>query len=189
MINNFIPGTGTYGIKELSAQDSVLKELDIGTKYLDCTSAGKIALTSTSAYGTWEFDWYKGGDNNNTFFSFISNTVGGLYNGYDFSPTSTEAIRLNLRTNGSDSGKMISANSYITHSTWYRTKITRTLDGEFTVWMKGGSLGNVYVLMDVSVLGTNPVTENTQTTSKWFVIDFDVGDRIANLLIKEGVEQ
>jgi hypothetical protein len=37
--------------------------------------------------------------------------------------------------------------------------------------------------------GSNPVTDNTNKTSEYFVLDFDASDRIANIKITEGVVQ
>lgn len=37
--------------------------------------------------------------------------------------------------------------------------------------------------------GTNPVTDNTYTTSEYFVLDIDAGDRIANIKLTDGIKQ
>jgi hypothetical protein len=67
-------------------------------------------------------------------------------------------------------------------------KITRTKDGEFYVYVKGGTFGNDWTLI-VESGGSNPVTENTNTESEYFVLDFDAGDRVANITILDGVVQ
>ena len=51
-----IQGNGQYEVKELSAQDSVLKHLDKGTKYLECMVSGTVGFASDQAYGEWEFN-------------------------------------------------------------------------------------------------------------------------------------
>ncbi len=189
MINNWVPGTGTYEIKELSAQDSVLKELDIGTKYMECTSAGTIALPSDTAYGTFEFDLYRVTASETRIY-FIHSKPRVIDNGYFFRISSTELIGFYRIDSGVSQFRNFTAVGYTTPNTWYRIKITRTLDGEFTVYIKGGSFGDEYVLVDVSGgSGTNPIIDTDYTISKYFMVAIGTGDRISNILIKEGVEQ
>jgi hypothetical protein len=188
------PGTGSYEVKELAAQDAVLKHLDVGVKYLECTSAGTIAIPSKAAYGTWEWDWYKDPANHPVFVEFIgvnkniytSNTGYQIFlGGGGFG--NVDGPYLDRVTSGRFnlfSGSV----SYMPHSTWYRMKITRTKDGEFYVYVKGGTFGNDWTLI-VESGGSNPVTDNTHTASEYFVLDFDAGDRIANIKITEGVIQ
>lgn len=60
----------------------------------------------------------------------------------------------------------------------------------FAVFIKGGSFGDDWTLVSTAGgSGTNPVTDSTYTTSEYFVLDLDAGDRIANIKIKSGVEQ
>ncbi|MHA2040164.1 MAG: hypothetical protein ACW98X_27505 [Promethearchaeota archaeon] len=187
-IPNWIPGTGSYVIEELTAQDSVLKHLDIGTKYMRCTSAGTIAIQSKAAYGTWEWDMMKNlaGGVAITFFISNKNQLSGN-TGYVINFNSNEAIY--FQEYGA-TNHFITATSYIVNNVWYRVKVTRTKDGEFYAYIKGGSFGNTYVLVDVTGgSGTNPVTDTTHTTSEYLVLDFDAGDRLANLIITEGVQQ
>jgi hypothetical protein len=180
-------GTGTYEIKELAAQDSVLKHLDVGTKYLECTSAGTIAIPSKAAYGTWEFDLYKE-DASTIQVAFINNQISHVANlGYALLFFFSEQVRLNRIGITVLTG---SAASYIAPLTWYRIKITRTKDGEFYTYIEGGAFGNDFVLVDVSGgSGTNPATDQSILTSEYFSLDFDIGDRLTNLIITEGVQQ
>lgn len=61
-IKNWISGgTGSYKISELSADDSVLKHLTIGTKYLECTSNGIIKINhNTTTDADASIDYYDG---------------------------------------------------------------------------------------------------------------------------------
>lgn len=165
-----------------------------GTKYLECITAGIIATPSNTAYGTWEFDWYKGGDLNVLDIAFVNTQVGGYTSGtgYLFRFSSDEAIRIAKIANG---GVLLaSAVSYAKNNTWYRIKITRTTTGVFTVLIKGGNFTptagyNGWTLVSViDGSGTNPVTDNTYTTSNYFVLDLDALDRIANICIYDGVK-
>ena len=51
----------------------------------------------------------------------------------------------------------------------------------FAVFIKGGAFGNNYTLVSTAGgSGTNPVTDSTYTSSNYFVLDMDPGDRFAN---------
>jgi len=120
-------GTGSYKVEELAAQDSVLKDLDIGTKYLENTSAGTIALQSKQAYGEWEFDLYKSGIVQSEYINFISDRIGS-YNsslGYHIRRGLDGELFLRLANYGSPSVLFQTANSYIDINTWYRLKVAR----------------------------------------------------------------
>lgn len=97
-----------------------------GTKYLECTTAGTIAIPSKSAYGEWEFDVYKGADANEPDALIISDrTSGTAYNGYSSQINSNESVRFRRVTAGSQSSIMATANAYLANNTWYRLKISR----------------------------------------------------------------
>ena len=90
---------------------------------------------------------------------------------------------------GSVAGIMNTAASYIEINTWYRIKITRTLDGEFYFYIKGGAFGvNDWTLI-TAASGSNPVTDNIYTLSEYFIPDFVAGDRIANIITRKAVQQ
>jgi len=151
------------------------------TRSLDFSGAGTSSVASTQAYGKWEFDLYKGGDGNLEYFHLInSNTLHDSGNdGYGLTIGSLEPLLFFKSTNGSRSNLFNTADSYIDNNTWYRLKVERTGDGEFTVYIKGGSFGDDYVLVDVTGgSGTNPVTDNTYTTSAYMVADLDAGDKL-----------
>lgn len=188
----WIPGTGTYSVQELTAQDSVLKHLDVGTKYLNCDGAGTMAIPSKKAYGEWEFDLYKGGGSNTSLVYFILNKqVAITTTGYVFYIDSSEGLNLHKVGVAGNDSLWASPNVYTTIDTWYRIKIIRTFDGEFYSYIKGGVFGdNDWTLISVvGGSGSNPETDNTHIVSEYFVLDFDAGDRIANIKITEGVKQ
>jgi len=166
--------------------------LDKGTKYLECASNGTVAIPSDVAYGEWEFDVYKEADGNAIYNAFVSNTKDATYQafeGYRWYIATNERFDLQRMSIGSNSVIFGTDTLYIDLATWYRIKITRTLDGKFYLYIKGGDYGTSdWVLMSVNN-GANPVTDNTHTTSQYFVLDLDAGDRIANLEIRNLVRQ
>lgn len=200
----WVKGTGSYKIDELTSQDSVLNHLDIGTKYLENTSAGTIATQSKTAYGVWEFDLYKGADGNSLRVSPIGGNKSYPSNqGYHFYIFNTEALYFDKEA----TNLFKTANSYIANNTWYRIKVARLNSAgtfakivpsmtteypadTFAVFIKGGAFGNNWTLVNTTGgSGSNPVTNSTYTTSNYFVCYLDSGDRIGNIVIKEDVEQ
>lgn len=158
-------------------------------KYLKCTSAGTKITQSTQAYGTWEWDMKKGADGNANKCFFIADRIGASQatQGYYFVLDINEEIYF-LRTNvGSYNILLETATGYFNNNQWYHIKITRTPDGEFTVWLDGE-------LVDITGgSGTNPCTDNTYTTSQYCVLDLDgtgsADDCIANFKFTKFIEQ
>ena len=176
-------GTGSFKIGE-STEKTVH---DIGTKYMECTVAGTIGIPSEQAYGTWEFDWYKKIDAANFDINLISDSNSILYP--SFSGYLLEFGFKNVKFYRSNSGnKLFEDAASVEKETWYRTKITRTTDGETYIYIKGGSYGDQYVLMTADT-GSNPLIENTHSVSNTFLLNISAGDRIANIKITKGVTQ
>ena len=189
--------SGSFKIGEIITRDTILKHLEKGTKYLECITAGTISLPSKQAYGTWEFDWYKGGDSNVTVVYPINNNLLGFYaskNAYRLSSNASEALWLVRENGASETVGFGSNDAYISNNTWYRIKITRSTSGVFTVLIKGGSFTPIigydgWTLVSPKGAYTNPVIDNTYTTSEYFVLDIDAGDRIANIQLTNGIKQ
>ena len=183
---HYIKGTGDFEIKELSAQDSVLKELDKGKQYWECMSAGTFAELQPYAYGEWEFIIYRFDAGTTPSYAFISDSILSTGNRYRIN---INGGRIELYKDSTELFRTI--NSYIDSGVLYRIKITRTLDGEFMVYVKGGDFGiDDWTLVSVSGgAGTNPVTDNTYTESFYQVIDLDVGDRYIPGVQRKGVQQ
>lgn len=197
-VANFSNDGETYAIKDIIITEiPTLPTIINGTKYLENVSAGLIAIPSNTAYGSWEFDWYKGADANDPIFSIISDKP-KQYNqsfGYMVNPSNLESILFYKDINTGASILSSSANSYFKNNTWYRIKITRTIAGSFTLLIKGGAFTATagydgWTLVSTSGgSGTNPITEATYTTSSYFVVDLDAGDRVANIVIRDGIKQ
>jgi len=147
---------------------------------------GIAYINQDKAYGTFTFDVNKGADENTPYYEFISDVSTSFpFNGYYFVFTSDEAIRLYRRTGHNSDILFYSADSYITINTDYRIKITRSLAGVFTMYIKGGTFGwdDWTTVSTAGGSGTNPVTDNTYTTSNYLVVDLDNTDTISNLKI------
>jgi len=151
------------------------------TKYLENTVAGTLALPSNQAYGTWEFDWYKGTAGNELGVSILHYNTSYVWNAYyGFIVRNNSSVQM-LKIGGILNNTIL---SYIQNFTWYRVKITRTQVGLFNMYIKGGAFGNNWTA--TSLAGV--LTDNTYTTSNFFVIDLDAGDRFTNLVMTPGIE-
>jgi hypothetical protein len=161
--------------------------LDKGSTYLECTSEGIVAFPSTQAYGEWEFDLYKA--TQVLFYLTEDYADPGNADGYriDFAVAGS----ITLRRRNTAIVLMSSADAYMEDDTWYRCKLTRTLDGVFTLYIKGGDFGiSDWTLVDVSGgSGTNPATDNTHTKLSYIAPTANVGDRIANIIMRKAVQQ
>jgi hypothetical protein len=84
---------------------------------------------------------------------------------------------------------MYSNMNYIKNFIWYRVRITRTITGIFTVWIKGDIFSDWTLISTIGGSGTNPATDNTHTTSRYFVLDLDTNDCVADIEILPGIIQ
>jgi len=148
---------------------------------LVCSSAGIAYIPSSTAYGEWEFSVNKVGEG--SIYAFLLNSSDITGQGYRLDINSDESIRLTRWNDGASAYPFQTVASYITIDTDYRIKVTRTLDGTFTIYIKGGVFGWDSWTTIVADSGTNPVTDNTYTTFSYFLIDFNASDTISNLKI------
>ncbi len=133
----YIKGTGSFETFELSTQDAVLKELDKGKQFWQCTVAGTFAEVQPYAYGSGRFWFYKGAEGNISYYKFINDTVVDAVNGlgYTFAIGSSENVLLFRES----VILVATAAAYIENNTWYELEWDRTLDGEFTlriIWLR-----------------------------------------------------
>lgn len=167
-----------------------------GTKYLECVTAGTIAIPSNQAYGEWSFDLFKGADANDIIIPLIADRIGAyqLSNGYYLTLSSSERIGLARNTVGSAITLAFTNTSYIANNTWYRVRITRTTAGAFTVLIKGGAFTPTAgydgwtLVSTTGGIGQNPTLDNTYTTSNYICLDLDAGDRFANLSLTNSIK-
>jgi len=193
-----VPANNPSGliVSDLKLQEiAPLPTLTNGTKYLECVTSGIILVPSKQAYGSWEFDWYKALDANSFSIALNANKQTNVNANIVLIGTN-EAIYFDRYSNGAYAARNIAtAIPYILINTWYRIKITRSIAGVFTLLIKGGGFSPTagydgWTLVSVAGgSGTNPVTDNTYTTSEYFVLDIDAGDRIANIKLTDGIKQ
>jgi len=182
---------GTYTVQEMVAKDSVL-EHEAGTKYMESASSNKpIAIQSKVAHGTWYFSFY---NDNNTIRSiripFISDRIGTHAHtiGYSF-VSGVGMVGIYRSSVGGGVTVMNSSAAYVVDDTNYDIKIERTLVGVFTMWIRGGAHGPVWILANSDGGGSNPGSDNVNNTSEYFVNSSDEDSRVFNILVKNGLTQ
>lgn len=158
-------------------------------KVIECTSAGMLYTPSQQAFGTWEFSILKA-DSSNPYVSLTADKVLGSEEGDQTAVyleiTNKEAIRLR-RNNSGLASLFYTIDDYINHSTWYRLRIEKRYDGQFTVYIKGGSFTNWTLVDPTGGYGTNPETYNQITDSNYLIFELDSGDKVADIEIYNGV--
>ena len=182
-IGQFLENT-PFQFGDATARYSISTDTVFGkknTKVISCSTAGFLYMPSTQAYGEWRFDLYKALDANATNAALLSSSRSSVVTGSQtFQFDTVEEARIQQ-----DAAEVTfcSPTSYVAVATWYRIKITRSATGVFTLWIKGGAYTG-WTLMAPSGVYTNPFTDAVNTTSAYFVLDFDAGDMIANILFK-----
>jgi hypothetical protein len=144
--------------------------------YIDCIAGGQIWRRNQHAYSTHRVGLYKV-DLSLVQVLFVDEdkTISGA--GYRLEMPSTEQVNL-VQTGVTFLTR--SSVGYVAPLTRYDFIITRedsSPAGQFYTYIKGGSYTN-WQLLDSSAGGSNPVTNNAITTSKYLVFDLDAGDRI-----------
>ncbi len=150
---------GTIGsIDNISVSEiPALDTLDNGSKYLEKigTALKPVGTQSKQAYGTWEWDFYKGADANHIIIPFISDDPARVFdNSYDFVfYGANESLWIRSLTNGTGSAIFATAANYLKNNTWYRIKIAR--------------LASEGVFEDIDNLVTNGTFITDSDWAKW----------------------
>jgi hypothetical protein len=176
--SGYVASISNFTVEEVPEGYPVLEEGDI---VAECTSAGTFIFPSSRFTGTWEFDILSA-QTTETRVIPISNKI-SIDNGYIFEISTGERIVLWETTSAAETLLARTALSYIRENIWYRIKIERNINGDFSIYIKGGDFGVddwTLVTMDS---GTNPVNDDTHNKSNYFIISFGVGDKIANIKI------
>jgi hypothetical protein len=151
-------------------------------KEINCEVAGAITRPSQQAYGTWYFTMNKT-DEDNFYFMFMATQKDSItsagQNGYMLGLGASENIILYKVTGGVASILARSVTSAIELGKEYNFAITRTPDGEFSIYLKGGDYEGWQLM--VADTGTNPVTDTAFTTSKYVFIEANEVDAFKNV--------
>ena len=158
---------------------------------LQCDTAGVAYISSSDAYGEWEFEVLKTIDSNSLYTYIIAKENAKWNDGtnevYMFGVLASGVLRLIIASAPSTLNYLFATDTgYVSLNTKYTIKITRSEIGSFSVSIKGGSFGNSYVLVDVSGgSGSNPIINNSYTVSNYHISDNDSTDQISNIQIND----
>jgi len=196
-IGDYLSDTG-WKFGDASARYKVSRDetLEVGAKVIECTTAGLLYQESQQAYGTWEFDLMKGAAGNQPYVGFMLDEIeqieltsgSGSGVGIGMNTSGFARVLFTEKLTGTANNKFYTNTNYVDASgTWYKFRITRRYDGQFTAYIKGGDFAD-WTLIDVAGgLGTNPITLATVTDSKYITLSMDATDKIANFRFTQGV--
>ena len=153
-------------------------------KVVECVTAGVVAIPSAyffgddtqAAYGTFEWWAYNAGSSLTRIAFIGSDAVADVglspFDGYEYRFNIDSSVLLRRLDSGTGSNLCKTAAGTVPVSNWNKFKVTRSPDGEFTIYLNDE-------LVDLTGgTGTNPVTDTAYTTSKYIVLDLDAGDKV-----------
>ena len=157
-------GSGSFDIEQES------KEI----KYANCVTDGYFSFPQPHAYGTWEFEVFP---SNETCVLFIAEEIApyNVSNSYIFYVYFSGIVQLLKKITAGAMTVVINAPDTVNLNQWNFIKITRTLDGEFKMYINEVLVGTA--------------TDTTHTISNFSVIQNNAGERVRNFKHSLGVEQ
>lgn len=164
-----------------------------GKKWVQGGSAGLYSYSfgtwpENCAYGTWELDEYIGAEPavDHLYFMPIA-TLPVRYGtaplaGYLLSVTSAYGLILYRVTGGAAAvASLVSIAGIVPTDVQVTFRIVRRVDGQFTIYIKGGPFTD-WLLVDCTATGTtNPVVDNTHTTSGYSNVVARVTSKLSNI--------
>jgi len=152
---------------------------------LKCVTAGVVAMPASlfrvgaagAARGTFEWWVYKATPGTQPRVCFIASqktapTATG-FDGYEILLNNDDAYSMYYRVSGSRTLMQLTAAGYLSSGQWNKYRVTVGEGGVFTTYMND-------TLVDVTGgSGTNPITNATNTESKFLTFEPEVGDMIA----------
>ena len=181
--NGFVGSIDNISVIEIDPLETITD----GTKYLESIITGNLLIPSPTVYGTWEFDVFTNVGSYSSFFLSNSDLTTEGYS-IDFG----YRIRL-YRFSGPVVLFYTDPSFPMKNNTWYKFKIIRKTNGEFTVLIKGANLsstpnyGGWYLVPTNN--GTNPSIDNTHKSFTNLILILRANDRIANIKITPEIDQ
>jgi hypothetical protein len=172
--SQYLTTVGNWKIDEENISGDRIKTLECSASDLSWLPTSYFGITtSAAAYGTWE-TWILRTNVATMYYLPIAaaaeQRTHATQDGYALFVDTNNAIGLQRYDNGVATQLFKSANGIIVSGSYTKYKVVRTATGEFSVYASD-------TLVTASV-GTNPVTDNTYTTSTYQVLDFENNHRI-----------
>ena len=151
---------------------------DDGTRRQLVNVAGGIcAVPSDQAYGARYMRISKA-DSSGDYFMCVASCRGApnlaTQSGYFLYLHSTEAVQFYRVTNGVSTYLFGTGVGFISANIEYEFMITRTLDGYFVIWIRGGTFTTWTEILNG--------IDNTHTISRFMVVGFDAGSYISDVI-------
>lgn len=191
---DFSAGTGSWDFSSGNMKISSVADGGLNGDSYYLTNSGSavygiLSISSSLAYGTWEFDWWQSSVGLNSlriyYVSFVSNPTGinataSTYHMFWNLGGSSFAHQRNSGDTVVDAENFRST-GFSSTGTWYRIKVVRETGGLTNVYAKGGGFGSDFTLL-TETSGANPFTDNTITTSRFFSIVLRGNSAITNII-------
>lgn len=199
---NFSAGTGSWDYTTGNMEVSSLADggVNADSSYLLHTGGtgqvNVLSISSSLAYGVWEFDWWQAATFGNSlrinYISFVNDPRGiQAFSGTQHIFWNNGGSAMAHIRNGGDIIQGVTdirttGDATPPFGNWYRMKVTREANGTTSLFAKGAGLGQNFTLLTsneiVNGIGTNPFTENSITTSNFFCILLRGTSAITNIV-------
>ena len=162
-----------------------VSETTDGKRWIECVTAGVLALPQTNAFGTTTFRMLHPNNGANPILMFASNTDlawnNAATNGYAFYYSWNGLVGIMRVTGGAVAAwDMQSAAAFASVGVDMAVCVNRRpSDGRFTCWLKGGAFKTWTALDVTGGSGTNPsAADATYTSNTWMTLNFTAGDKL-----------
>lgn len=173
---------------EVSSGAWKISEDSAGKRWLECVTAGSASFQMPKAYGTWVFDLYKTASTvTDVLFAAAAKGVAkasAAQTAYLLNLTPFGRVQFQKTVAGTVTDIAYTAADYIASPNTYRVCVTRAHNGSFNIYLKGGTFTN---WTRITMVGGNPVTDTTITSTKYAVMVFVAGDKMRGFHVLEGV--
>lgn len=161
-----------------------------GYRWVEGSGGGQIdgvmPWPENNAYGTYECRLWKSAAAGNMAFMPIASSGTAVFltagqNGYCVYIDANEAVYLYRIAGAVATTLMQTANGYVSNASDYDFRLVRRVGGAFALYIRGGGTFPDWTLVNPSVSGTNPVTDNTYTTAPYSLFETGGANRISQL--------
>jgi len=172
--SNIIASTGSWAVDVVEIDGEL-------TKVLTCAAAGIAYIAqghfhdteSGSAYGTFKWKALRANTSvHNVYFIADDTALAGI-DAYLVRTANDGSVLTLVATAGAETTLSESAAALTRAETWNDYRVTRNYLGSFSTYVNGT------LMSVVGGSGANPVANTAHTSSKYIVLEFDAGDKIA----------
>jgi hypothetical protein len=162
-----------------------VSETSDGKRWLECVTAGTVAMLQANAFGTPTFTMLKHSATSESYVGFLMQqkvaVTDATQNGYVIQLRGSLRVNLSRITGGVVAADdFYTATGYVAVDTPYQiTPNRRPSDCRFTAYIKGGTFTTQTLIDATGGGGSNPTAADaTYTTNAWMILTFLAGDKL-----------